>query len=79
MEALYRESEKAFSALSTLLGEKHFFSEDHVPNLFDASVFAYTNILLDEAMDWRDNRMCKDLESYPNLVNHRRRIKRKYF
>lgn len=79
MEALYREGEKAFSALSELLGEDHYFFGEAQPGLFDASVFAYTHILLDEGMVWKDKRIIKDLEKWDNLVRHREKILEEWF
>ena len=79
MEAIYRESDKALEALSELLGDhKHFFGEAK-PGLFDASVFAYVNVLLDENLDWKDRRMQEGLRACQNLVAHRERILKKYF
>ena len=79
VEAIYRESDKALEALSELLGDnEHFFGEAK-PGLFDASVFAYVNVLLDENLDWKDRRMQEGLRASQNLVAHRGRILKKYF
>lgn len=78
-EAIYRESDKAFEALSDLLGEDEYFFGTPTPGLFDASVFAYTNVLLDEGLVWKDRRMKEGLRGCQNLVAHRRRILNKYF
>ncbi|QIW96489.1 hypothetical protein AMS68_002007 [Peltaster fructicola] len=51
---LLREADEAFSALSTLLGDKRWFFEDEI-SLFDAGVFAYTHLLLDDALQWKEN------------------------
>ncbi|KAJ5091528.1 hypothetical protein NUU61_006398 [Penicillium alfredii] len=64
----------AFEALSTLLGEdEHFFGRPN-PGLFDASVFAYTHLVLDEEMGWKQNRLAQLLREHPNLVQHRDRL-----
>ena len=78
-ESLYYESERAFSALSTLLGEDDYFLHSEQPGLFDASIFAYTNILLDETLHWRERRMMEGLEKFENLVNHRKRILQNFY
>ncbi|CAG8003047.1 unnamed protein product [Penicillium salamii] len=64
----------AFEALSTLLGEdEHFFGRPN-PGLFDASVFAYTQLILDDTMGWKRNRLGQLLQEHPNLVQHRERL-----
>ena len=50
-----------------------------MPGLFDASVFAYTHLLLDENLDWKDKRLTESLEQYGNLVEHQRRIVEGWF
>ena len=50
-----------------------------MPGLFDASVFAYTHILLDENLDWEDKRLTKALKQYSNLAEHQRRIVEGWF
>ena len=74
VEALYRDCDKAFEALSELLGDDQFFFGEETPGLFDASVFAYTHIFLDEDLDWKQTRLKEDLERYDNLVVHQKRI-----
>lgn len=78
-DAIFRESDKAFEALSELLGEDDYFFGETVPGLFDASVFAYTHVLLDERIDWKDERMQEGLKRCQNLVAHRERILKAYF
>ncbi|KAL9103213.1 MAG: hypothetical protein Q9187_009034 [Circinaria calcarea] len=78
-DSLYREADAAFSALSTLLDEDGYFFGAEEPGLFDASVFAYTHLLLDEDMGWRETRLVRCLWQYGNLVRHRRRIYKGYF
>lgn len=66
----------AFAALSSLLGEDdHFFGRPN-PGLFDASVFAYTHLILDETMGWKQNRLAQLLREHKNLVQHRERLLR---
>ena len=79
MEALYKESEKAFFALSSLLGDDVYFFHADKPGLFDASVFAYTHLLLDEALAWQETRLVNILKKQGNLVRHQQRILQTYF
>lgn len=66
----------AFEALSSLLGEDdHFFGRPN-PGLFDASVFAYTHLILDEGMGWKQNRLAQLVREHTNLVQHRERLLR---
>ncbi|KAJ5578300.1 uncharacterized protein N7459_007264 [Penicillium hispanicum] len=66
----------AFEALSSLLGEdEHFFGRPN-PGLFDATVFAYTHLILDEGIGWKQNRLAQLLKAHPNLVQHRERLLR---
>lgn len=73
------EASRAFAALSTLLGDdKHFFGRD-TPGLFDASVFAYTYLLLDESLGWKQNPLAIHLKAHDNLVQHQQRLAEQYF
>ncbi|KAJ5082445.1 hypothetical protein N7532_011488 [Penicillium argentinense] len=66
----------AFEALSSLLGDDdHFFGRPN-PGLFDASVFAYTHLILDEGMGWKQNRLAPLLREHQNLVQHREKLLR---
>ena len=47
--------------------------------MLDAAVFAYTNILLDGGMQWKERRMTEDLGRLKNLVTHRDRVLDGYF
>lgn len=78
-DELYTEAGTGFVALSTLLGDDdHFFGNDK-PTLFDASLFAYTHLLLDEAMNWQNTRLRDCLKENQNLVQHRQRLLENYF
>ena len=79
VQSLHRESERAFSALSTLLGDDAYFFGDEQPSLFDASVFAYANILLDHDLHWQIRHLAEGLEKHNNLVRHRDRILERYY
>ncbi|KAE8167172.1 hypothetical protein BDV40DRAFT_187954 [Aspergillus tamarii] len=76
--ALEAEADDAFEALSTLLGNNEHFFERSSPGLFDASVFAYTHLILDKGMGWKRNRLAELLQKHENLVQHRERLL-KYF
>ncbi|OTB07044.1 hypothetical protein M426DRAFT_20439 [Hypoxylon sp. CI-4A] len=73
--ALYQGAREAFVALSALLessGEWFFGTSE--PSLFDATVFSYTHLLVDEALPWEDRRLPEILKDFPNLVEHRNRV-----
>lgn len=89
---LYRDAEAALSALSTLLdnGDDYFFGSSE-PTLFDAAVFSYTHLLLEDGDDDDDdddgqprfrwhNPVLPDLvRAHPQLVQHRDRIVARYW
>ncbi|KAF9882118.1 hypothetical protein CkaCkLH20_00154 [Colletotrichum karsti] len=75
---VYADARAAFEALAVLLEEEKgagrwFFGCDE-PTLFDASVFAYTHLLLDETFGWVDRRLSEVLREFPALVRHRERL-----
>lgn len=73
------EASRAFEALSTLLGDdEHFFGRE-TPGLFDASVFAYTYLLLDDSLGWKQNPLALHLKAHDNLVQHQRRLAERFF
>jgi metaxin len=78
-DEIYLEAENAFTALSALLNDDaHFFGSDK-PTLFDASVFAYTHLLLDESLNWQNTRLGDSLKRNENLVQHRQKLLNDYF
>lgn len=79
VDDLYSEADKAFEALSILLGEDQWFLGGETPTLFDASVFAYTQLLLDEKMGWKEKRLVRSVRKRENLVSHRERLLVRYF
>lgn len=72
--ALYEGAREALEALSTVLGTSDWFFDTSEPSLFDATVFAYTHLLLDERMAWEDQTLTEMAKEFPNLVEHRDRI-----
>ena len=80
-ETLYNQAEEAFAALESLLGDDKWFFGAERPGLFDANVFAYTHLLLDDGLGkgWLDTRLRDTLMSRQRLVTHRNMILEKYF
>lgn len=79
VDDLYSEADKAFEALSILLGEDTWFFGTDKPALFDASVFAYTQLLLGDDLAWKEKKLCGALRTRENLVQHRERLLLRYF
>ncbi|KAI6089910.1 hypothetical protein F4821DRAFT_230165 [Hypoxylon rubiginosum] len=73
-DALYRGAKEAFGALSAVLGSGDWFFGDASPSLFDATVFSYTHLLLDDSLAWEDRALTDIVKRFPNLVQHRDRI-----
>ena len=73
------EAEEAIEALVTLLGQAEWFFGQQKPSLFDASVFAYTHLILDENLDWKDNKLGEQLKRRESLLQHRDRILKMYY
>jgi metaxin len=80
-ETLYNQAEEAFAALETLLGKDDWFFGASGPGLFDASVFAYIHLLLDDGLGkgWLDTRLRDTLMTRKRLISHRNRILDTYF
>jgi metaxin len=76
---LYSEADKAFEALSILLGDNSWFFGSEKPTLFDASIFAYTQLLLDDELGWKEKKLCRALRRRANLVQHRERLLVRHF
>jgi metaxin len=71
---LLADAEAAFRALSTLLGEDDWFFGAAGPGAFDADVFAYTHLILDQELGWQDGGLTMCLMPFENLVRHRDRL-----
>ncbi|KAK4507889.1 hypothetical protein PRZ48_001624 [Zasmidium cellare] len=76
---LLNDAEEAFQALADLLGQDQWFFGQGHPSLFDASFFAYTCLILDDAFGWKHNPLEELLSKHQNLVDHRNRIVEVYF
>ena len=79
VDDIYSEADKAFDALEILLGEDGWFFGEASPTLFDASVFAYTHLLLDERLEWKEKRLVRSLKTRQRLVKHRERLLSLYY
>ncbi|PIB01779.1 hypothetical protein CB0940_00294 [Cercospora beticola] len=78
-DVLLKEAEEAFQALSQLLGEKEWFFGVERPGLFDASVFAYLHLVLNDGLEWTHNPLAEGLRRVENLVRHRERIAERFY
>lgn len=76
---LSKDAEEAFEALSTLLGDDDFYFGQQKPSFFDATVFAYTALILQSDFGWKYNPLEETLSKHSNLVQHRDRILDAYF
>lgn len=76
---IMRDAQEAFQALADLLGEDEWFYGQPSPSMFDASVFAYTQLILDEKLDWSYAPLKEKVSELPSLVRHRERILELYF
>ncbi|EXJ61129.1 hypothetical protein A1O7_05282 [Cladophialophora yegresii CBS 114405] len=76
---LYAQAEQAFQALSTLLADNHFFFGQTTPGFFDASLLAYTQIILDDSLNFGTPTLKRVLQQYDNLIQHRDRLIRGFF
>ncbi|EHK25481.1 uncharacterized protein TRIVIDRAFT_85265 [Trichoderma virens Gv29-8] len=72
---LLADATDALRSLSALLAGDDWFFGQPGPGLFDAEVFAYTYLILDEAFGWADDySLAQCLAKFDNLVEHRRRL-----
>ena len=78
-EDTMREAARALSAFSELLGEDQWFFGQKQPSMFDASIFAYTHLILDEDLQWGENELGRQVSQHQNLVAHRDRIMNQFF
>ena len=76
---IMRDALDALAALSDLLGNSEWFLDQTQPGLFDASVFAYTHLILDGSMQWQSNNLAEILHKHENLLRHRERISEMYY
>lgn len=74
-----REAASALLALSELLGQNQWFFGQGQPSMLDASIFAYTQLILDQSLQWGDNKLAGYISQHQNLVAHRDRILSQFF
>ena len=87
IERIHRDAERAWEALSTLLGEREWFPQYQEeeeggvenPGMFDAEVFAYSYLVLDERMGMKESRLARGLQRWQNLTEHREKIVQGYY
>ncbi|KAI1938090.1 hypothetical protein LOZ66_003678 [Ophidiomyces ophidiicola] len=79
VDSLLSAAKDAFEVLSTVLKDQAYFTGTDTPGILDASLFAYTHLILDESFGWKRNPLKKYLNKYENLVRHRNRILQAYF
>ncbi|KND91678.1 hypothetical protein TOPH_03621 [Tolypocladium ophioglossoides CBS 100239] len=68
------DADAAFRSLAALLADDEWFFAADAPGTFDAEVFAYTHLILDKGMGWRDDSLRRCLAAFPNLVRHSTRL-----
>ncbi|KAL7790028.1 hypothetical protein V8C37DRAFT_385185 [Trichoderma ceciliae] len=72
---LLSDAADALRSLSALLSSDEWFFGRPDPGLFDAEVFAYTYLILDQEFGWADDKtLARCLAEFDNLVEHRRRL-----
>lgn len=71
---LYADAAAALRSLSAILADDNWFFGASGPGLFDADVFAYTYLMLDDALAWRDTALAGCLDGLHNLRRHRNRL-----
>lgn len=76
---LLDEAKEAFAALETLLAGDEWFFGRAGPGVFDAGVFAYTHLLLDEGLGWVRTELGDVVRGCEGLVRHRERVLEVYF
>ncbi|KAH6891339.1 hypothetical protein B0T10DRAFT_309798 [Thelonectria olida] len=71
---LYADAATALQALCTLLADDDWFFGASGPGLFDADVFSYTYLILDDGLAWQDPALAECLTGLHNLKRHRERL-----
>jgi len=73
-DEIYADAELAIHALATVLGEGRWFFGAQEPGIFDASVFAYTHLILTLPWESRESALARSVQKHHNLVAHQERI-----
>ena len=83
MDDIYARAASALEAFATVLEEADdgwiWGGDNGKPTLIDAALFAYTHLLLDEKMAWKDKRLRKSVERFEPLKKHHDRIMREFY
>lgn len=74
-----RDAGEAFQSLAHLLGGDDWFSGEGKPGMFDASVFAYTHLIISDHLQWEYWPLREELVRHENLLHHQQRIMDLYF
>ncbi|KAL5606111.1 uncharacterized protein BROUX77_003304 [Berkeleyomyces rouxiae] len=80
-DALYADARAALAALEAELARSTsgWFFDALRPTAFDAAVFAYVHLLLDESLVWGDDTLPCAVASFMRLVAHRDRVLDEYW
>ncbi len=86
IDDIYARAAQAFEAFYLILegaaeAEEWLFGGDEKgrPTLLDAALFAYTHLLLDESMGWKDQRLVRFVQKCEVLRRHRERMLREFY
>jgi metaxin len=82
VDDVYASAALALEAFALLLEEEEWLlggDGKGGATLLDAGLFAYTQLLLDEKMGWKDRRLVKAVLARPKLVAHRERMLQRYW
>lgn len=84
MDDIYARAALALDCFATVLADEEDGwvlggDDDGRPTLVDAALFAYTHLLLDEGMGWKDERLVRSVERFAPLRKHHDRIMREYY
>ncbi|KOS21601.1 Metaxin-1 [Escovopsis weberi] len=74
---LLADARDALAAIAALLADDEWFFSAPAPGLFDAEVFAYTHLVLDDGIGWADDELARCVAAFDNLVRHRDRLYRR--
>ncbi|KAL2887491.1 hypothetical protein HOO65_050612 [Ceratocystis lukuohia] len=80
-DTLYADARVALAALEAELArsESGWFLSAVEPTVFDAAVFSYVHLLLDESLVWGDDTLPCAVASFMGLVAHRDRVLNEYW
>ena len=83
MDDIYARAASALEAFATVLAQEEdgwvLGGDNGKPTLIDAALFAYTHLLLDEKMGWKDKRLVRSVARFETLEKHHGRIMREFY